>query len=393
MHTIKTIDNISQVGLSQFPADKYKIEKDAQDAEAILVRSSSLHEMAVPKNLKIIGRAGAGVNNIPVAELTTQGIPVLNTPGANANAVKELVITGMLLASRNICPAWQFVTQLTGDDESISTQIEKNKKQFVGHELAGKTLGVIGLGYIGVKVANAALALGMNVLGFDPGITVKRALELSSSVQQADSLQDILAHCSFISLHVPLVDETKHLINATRLKQIKSGTVLLNFSRENIVDQHALLESLNEHHLGAYVTDFPTSKIHNHPRVIALPHLGASTKEAEENCAVMIVKQIRDFLEFGTIRNSVNFPEVNLPYHGGHRLAVVNANVPNMVAQISIDLAKAGHNILNLINQSRGEIAYTLLDVDQAISDQTLKEIAQIKGIMKVRKIIMHKPG
>ena len=236
MYTIKTIDNISQVGLSQFPADKYKIEKDSHEADAILVRSSLLHNMELPKSLKIIGRAGAGVNNIPVAELTTQGIPVLNTPGANANAVKELVITGMLLASRNICQAWQFVTQLTGDDETISEQIEKNKKQFVGHELAGKTLGVIGLGYIGVKVANAALALGMNVLGFDPGITVKRALELSSSVQQADSLQDLLSHSSFISIHVPLVDETKHLINAARLKQIKSGSILLNFSRENIVD-------------------------------------------------------------------------------------------------------------------------------------------------------------
>lgn len=391
MYTIKTIDNISQIGLSQLPSDKYNIVKDAHDADAILVRSSSLHQMVVPKNLKIIGRAGAGVNNIPVAELTKQGIPVLNTPGANANAVKELVLTGMLLASRNICQAWQFVTQLTGDDESISAQIEKNKKQFVGHELAGKTLGVIGLGYIGVKVANAALALGMNVLGFDPGITVKRALELSSSVQQADSLQDLLSHSSFISLHVPLVEETKHLINAERLKQIKSETVLLNFSRENIVDQSALIEELNEHHLSAYVTDFPTNKIYNHPRVIALPHLGASTKEAEENCAVMIVKQIRDFLEYGSIRNSVNFPDVNLPFHGGHRLAIVNANVPNMVAQISIDLAKAGHNILNLINQSRGEVAYTLLDVDQAISEQTLKEIAEIKGVMKVRKIAIQK--
>lgn len=391
MYTIKTIDNISHVGLSQFPDDKYKIEKDSHEADAILVRSSLLHNMELPKNLKIIGRAGAGVNNIPVNELTTQGIPVLNTPGANANAVKELVITGMLLASRNICQAWQFVTQLTGDDETISEQIEKNKKQFVGHELAGKTLGVIGLGYIGVKVANAALALGMNVLGFDPGITVKRALELSSSVQQADSLQDLLSHSSFISLHVPLVDETKHLINGTRLKQIKAGTILLNFSRENIVDQNALVESLNEHHLAAYVTDFPTNKINNHPRAIALPHLGASTKEAEENCAVMIVKQIRDFLEYGIIRNSVNFPDVCLPFHGGHRLAIVNANIPNMVAQISIDLAKAGHNILNLINQSRGEVAYTLLDVDQAISDQTLKEIGEIKGVMKVRKIAMHK--
>lgn len=387
MYTIKTIDNISHTGLSQLPEKKYKIDKETHDPDAILVRSSSLHEINFHKNLKIIGRAGAGVNNIPVDQLTKEGIPVLNTPGANANAVKELVITGMLLASRNICQAWHYVSQLSGDDENISVQIEKHKKQFVGHELAGKTLGVIGLGYIGVKVANAALALGMNVLGYDPQITVKRALELSSAVQQAESLDDLLSHSSFISLHVPLIKETQHLINASLLKLLKPHTILLNFSRESIVDQDAIINALHERHLGYYVTDFPTSKILHHPQVIALPHLGASTKEAEENCAVMITHQIRDFLEYGIIRNSVNFPDVHLPYRGGYRVAIVNANVPNMVAQISVDLAKAGHNILNLINQSRGEIAYTLLDLDKSIADETLNEIAAIKGVMKVRHI------
>ncbi len=387
MYSIKPIDNISHTGLSQLSEDKYKVDKDTHDPDAILVRSTSLHELKFLKNLKIIGRAGAGVNNIPVDKLTKEGIPVLNTPGANANAVKELVITGMLLASRNICQAWQYVSQLTGDDANISEQIEKHKKQFVGHELAGKTLGVIGLGYIGVKVANAALALGMNVLGYDPNITVKRALELSSSVQQADSLHDLLAHSSFVTLHVPLIDETHHLINAAQLKLFKPGAILLNFSRETIVDQDAIIHSLNDHHLGVYVTDFPTGKIINHPHIVALPHLGASTKEAEENCAVMITNQIRDFLEYGVIKNSVNFPDVFLPYRGGYRLSIVNANVPNMVAQISVDLAKAGHNILNLINQSRGEIAYTLLDLDNAITEKTLHEIAAIKGVMKVRNI------
>lgn len=387
MFKIQTLNVISPLGLEQFPREHYQIDSIVHQPDAILVRSQKMHDMPLPPSIKVIGRAGAGVNNIPVEQLTRLGIPVLNTPGANANAVKELVITGMLLASRNIHHAWHYVQQLQGSDAELHAQVERDKKQFVGFELSGKTLGIIGLGSIGVKIANVAIALGMKVIGYDPAITVKRAWELSSEVQQAHSIDNLLAQADFVSLHIPLMEETRHLINAARIKAMKPGTVLLNFARDAIVDHAALATALNENKLFAYVNDFPLQQFKGYPQVISLPHLGASTLEAEENCAVMIAKQVRDFLEQGTIANSVNFPTVEMPYTTGTRIAIVNANVPNMVAQISSTLAAGKLNIIDLINKSRDEIAYTLMDVAADVSDALLNDIAAINGVIQVRKL------
>lgn len=385
MFKIQTLNNISPIGLEKFPRDRYEIASDIQYPDAILVRSQVMHDLPVPETLRAVARAGAGVNNIPIKKYSDMGIPVFNTPGANANAVKELVITGMLLASRNICDAWNYTRQLSGDDKSIHEQVEKNKKRFVGFELAGKTLGIVGLGAIGVKVANAAIGLGMNVIGFDPAITVQRAWELSSTVRQAISLDDLLAKSDFISIHVPLIDKTRHLINASRLQVMKKEAVLLNFSREGIVDEEALVTALAAEQLQSYVCDFPSEKLLKHNNVIALPHLGASTLEAEENCAVMAATQLREFLEDGNIRNSVNFPEVFMPRNDGNRLAIANANVPNMVGQISTVLGHSSINIIDLLNKSRGDLAYTLIDIDQKISDATIQGIKAIQGVLSVR--------
>jgi D-3-phosphoglycerate dehydrogenase / 2-oxoglutarate reductase len=388
MFKIQTLNAISNTGLSQFPHDLYEISAEMQNPDAILVRSGNMHDMKLAEAVKVVGRAGAGVNNIPVAELTKIGIPVLNTPGANANAVRELVLAGMLLASRNICQAWNYVSQLKIPDAELDKQIEKDKKQFVGFELMGKTLGVVGLGSIGVKVANAAMHLGMRVIGFDPTITVSRAWELSSSVQQARNIDDVLKESDFVTFHVPLTPETKNMLSKARIELLKDGVVILNFARDGILDNEALLEALNAKKVFAYVTDFPSPKMKDHPRVISLPHLGASTSEAEENCAVMIVKQVRDFLETGAITNSANFPAIEMPLSpGGFRLAVVNRNVPNMVAQISAALADAKLNILSLLNKSRDDIAYTLIDVNSTVNEGVLKAIGKIDGVVHVRKI------
>lgn len=388
MFKVQTLNTISPIGLNQFPRELYEVSSEFQHPDAILVRSHSMHHFTFPKTLKVIGRAGAGVNNIPIPALTKLGIPVFNTPGANANAVCELVIAGMLLASRNLCEAWNYVRHLNGDDSMINTDIENNKKQFIGFELMGKTLGIIGLGNIGVKVANAAIKLGMRVIGYDPTITVHRAWELSSDVKQAHNIDDLLMQSDFVSFHVPLTEDTKNMINAERLLVIKQDAVVLNFSRDGIIENSALDHALNNHKINAYVTDFPSSQLKNHPRVIALPHLGASTKEAEENCAVMIVKQISDFLENGTITHSVNFPPIEMPRNqNAFRLAVVNNNIPNMVAQISSKLASAGMNIISLLNKSREDIAYTLIDVNTEITDTLLNEISNIKGVIQVRTL------
>ncbi|MDR3478510.1 MAG: 3-phosphoglycerate dehydrogenase family protein [Gammaproteobacteria bacterium] len=387
MFKIQTLNTISANGLNLFPQDTYTITTDSVDPDAIIVRSQNMHEMKVPSSVKVIGRAGAGVNNIPVADYTKIGVPVLNTPGANANAVRELVIAGMFLASRNICQAWHYVSQLKTAGAELDKQIEQDKKQFVGFELYGKKLGVIGLGSIGVKVANTAINLGMEVIGFDPTITVNRAWELSANVKQALSIDDLLKEADFITFHVPLNDETKNLIDARRFGIMKKDAVLLNFARDGIIDNKALLEALNEKKILAYVSDFPSVPLKDHPRVISLPHLGASTKEAEENCAVMIVKQVRDFLENGTIVNSVNFPTLEMPNNGNFRLSVVNANIPNMVAQISSTLASAKLNILSLLNKSRDDIAYTLIDVNNEINNDILKNISNIQGVVQVRRI------
>lgn len=388
MFKIQTLNAIASIGLNEFPHELYEVATEIQHPDAILVRSFNMHDMTIPKSVKLIGRAGAGVNNIPVAALTRQGIPVLNTPGANANAVRELVIAGMLLASRNICQAWNYVSDLKNTDE-MDKIIERDKKQFVGFELMGKTLGVIGLGSVGVKVANAAINLGMRVVGHDPTITVHRAWELSSNVQQARSIDDLLMESDFVTFHVPLNEETKNMINKSRFHLMKQGVVLLNFARDGIIDNDALLEAIHDKKVFSYVTDFPSAQLKDHPNVISLPHLGASTKEAEENCAVMIAKEMRDFFENGTISYSVNFPSIEMPRNiSAVRIAIANINVPNMVAQISSKLAQAGLNIVSLLNKSRDEIAYTLIDVNADVSDVLLKDIASIEGVVQVRKLM-----
>ncbi|HEV2704197.1 MAG TPA: phosphoglycerate dehydrogenase [Steroidobacteraceae bacterium] len=385
-YRILTLNNISARGLERLPRERYEVASDLNQPDAILVRSADMHKTTVPTSVLAIGRAGAGTNNIPVAELSKRGIPVFNAPGANANAVKELVLAGLLLAARNICQAWAFARSLSGDDHAIDEAVEKGKKKFVGFELPGRTLGVVGLGAIGVEVANSAEALGMKVLGYDPQITVHRAWQLSSSVEQALSLDDLFARSDAISVHVPLNNETRALVNAARLKLLRKGGVILNFARAPIVDDAAVIASLEAGHLGAYVCDFPTNALKDHAKVVTLPHLGASTGEAEENCAVMVADTVREYLENGNIRNSVNFPEAVLPrVPGVTRLAVANRNVPNMVGQISTCLAAAGLNIADLLNKSRGEYAYTLIDMDSAVPDGLLGQIRNIEGVLAAR--------
>ena len=385
MHKILTLNNISVKGLDRLPRERYEIASEIQHPDAILLRSFKMHGMEIPASLKAVGRAGAGVNNIPVPEMSKRGIVVFNAPGANANAVKELVVAGMLLAARNICQAWDYARKLEGDDASLSKQVEAGKKDFVGFELPGRTLGVIGLGAIGVLVANTAVKLGMKVVGFDPQITVQSAWRLSSEVEQARSLEELLAQSNMVTFHVPLVDATRHMISRERLSFMKRGVTLLNFAREGIVDEQAVVEGLATGKVHAYVCDFPSNTLKNQPRVIALPHLGASTNEAEDNCAVMVADQVREYLENGNITNSVNFPEVDMPRTEGHRVAIANANVPNMVGQISTAMADAKLNIIDMLNKSRGDLAYTLIDVNQAVPEVVLDKIRRIDGVLAVR--------
>jgi D-3-phosphoglycerate dehydrogenase len=338
-----------------------------------------------PSTLKAVGRAGAGVNNIPVDKMSQLGIPVFNAPGANANAVKELVLGALLLSSRNLFPAWDYVRQLQGNDSELSKQVEAGKKQFVGFELVDRAIGVIGLGAIGVKVANAALALGMRVFGYDPHITVKNAWQLSAEVKQALSVEDMLSQVEFVTLHVPLVDGTRHLINAERLQHIQPGLRIFNFSRDGIVDDTAVCEAIKAGKICGYVTDFPSNQIINHDKVIALPHLGASTKEAEENCAIMVADQVRDYLEFGTVHNAVNFPEIEMPPNEAHRLLVVNSNVPHMIERISSVISHANLNIQDMLNRSRGQIACTLVDVDNPIPTSIIEDLKSKEGVLTVR--------
>ena len=385
MHKILTLNNIAVAGLERLPRDRYEVASEMAHPDAILVRSANMHDMAIPETVRAIGRAGAGVNNIPVTRMTELGVPVFNAPGANANAVKELVLAGMLLAARNIAQAWGFARGLSGADGEINKAVESGKKAFVGYELPGRTLGVIGLGAIGVQVANAARALGMKVVGYDPTITVQRAWQLESDVQPAVSVDDLLSRSDFVTFHVPLTDDTRHMINAERLRIMKKGSVLLNFARHGIIDDAAAVAALDSGQLYAYICDFPSNLLKEHPRVVTLPHLGASTREAEENCAVMVADQVRDYLEDGNVHNAVNFPEINLPRNGGYRLAVVNRNVPNMLGQISTDLAGVGLNIMDMLNRSRGDIAVTLIDVDQRVPQETVERIRGIAGVLSVR--------
>lgn len=388
MFKIQTLNNISVFGLERLPRDRYEVASEIQNPDAVLVRSADMHKIEINPSIKAIGRAGAGTNNIPVAKMSQRGVPVFNAPGANANAVKELVLSAMLLSARNIPQALDFVKKLDGDDHAMHKAVEDGKKKFVGFELPRRSLGVIGLGAIGVKVANAAVELGMEVFGFDPAMTVTNAWQLDSRVKQALSVDDLVSKSQFISVHVPLLDATRGLINADRLKMMKKQGVILNFARAEIVDEAAVVEALNAGTLHAYACDFPSNALKGNPRVIATPHLGASTGEAEDNCAIMVADQIRDFLEVGNVRNSVNFPEAVLALTpGATRLCIVNANVPNMVGQITTALAKNNLNISDLLNKSRGDIAYTLVDVDAAIPESVTKEIAAIQGVLAVRVI------
>ncbi len=387
MFKILTLNNISVQGLQRLPRESYEIASEISHPDAILVRSYKMHDMEIPATVAAIGRAGAGVNNIPVDTMTARGVPVFNAPGANANAVKELVLAGLLMASRTIPAAMKFASQLQGDDSEISAAVESGKKNFVGSELPSKTLGVIGLGAIGLRVANAALSLGMKVVGYDPLISVQSAWQLSSGVEQAVSVDHLFSRCDAVSVHVPLVDATRGLVSGERIKMMPKGGIILNMARGGICDEQAVLAALDSGRLHAYVCDFPTGAALAHPKVLAFPHLGASTEEAEINCAMMVADSLRDYLEDGTVRNSVNFPEAIMPRNGGSRITIANANVPNMVGQISTILAEANLNIADLLNKSRGEIAYTIIDLDGGITEETLDAIRNIQGVLMLRHL------
>ncbi|MBL8266771.1 phosphoglycerate dehydrogenase [Steroidobacter sp.] len=388
MFRVLTLNNISVRGLERLTRERYEVASAITDPDAVLVRSADMHAVDIPSSVIAVGRAGAGTNNIPVSRLSALGVPVFNAPGANANAVKELVIAGMFLAARNICQAWDYARNLKGSDEELDVAVEQGKKKFVGYELPSRTLGVIGLGAVGVEVANAAHLLGVRVLGFDPQITVQRAWQLSSGVEQALSLDDLFSRCDMVTVHVPLLEATRGFVNSARLRLLKPNGVILNFSRAGIVDEPAVLEALDGGRLGAYICDFPTNLLKAHPKVVALPHLGASTGEAEENCAIMVADTLRDFLENGNIRHSVNFPEAVLARTANStRLSIANENVPNMVGQISTALAQAKLNIADLLNKSRGGLAYTLIDVDGGVPEPVLGQLRKIEGVLNVRAL------
>ncbi len=387
MFKILTLNNISPLGLARLPKDQFQVSSDMKEPDGILLRSFKMHDMDIPKSLKAVGRAGAGVNNIPVEKLTKMGIPVFNAPGANANAVKELVLAGMLLACRHIPASWEFARNLNGSDTEISKAVEVGKKNFAGFELPGRTLAVIGLGAIGRNVANMGIALGMKVVGFDPGLTVEGAWQLSSDVKKANSVEEALRVADFVTFHVPFMESTKNLINAERLKLMKDGVIILNFAREGIVDDAAVSAAIKAGKVYGYVCDFPSNLLKNHERVITLPHLGASTAEAEDNCAIMVAEQVKDFLQNGNIRNSVNYPEVVMARETAHRLVVANANVPNMLGLISETLGHAKLNIHDMVNRSRGDHAYTVVDLDSPVTEDVRQKVAAINGVLMSRII------
>jgi len=382
---IRILNQISLLGLQRLSAERYTVGKDIKEPDAILVRSADMHKLDLPASVRAIGRAGAGTNNIPVKLMSARGVPVFNAPGANANAVKELVLAGMLLSARNLRGAMEFVTALDPADPEMEKKVEDGKKTYAGYELAGRTLGVIGLGKIGCLVADAAIKLGMEVLGHDPEITVDAAWSLPAQVKRAQSVGEVLRSADFVSVHVPLIDATRGMIGAANIGQMKPAAVLLNFSRDKVVDEQAVLAALAEKKLASYVCDFPSPEINRHPQVVALPHLGASTGEAEENCAIMVADQIREYLEHGNVQNAVNFPNVVMPRESKYRVAIANSNVPNMVGQISTAMAQAGLNIHNMINKSKGDMAYTLVDVDSPVPQATIDSIARIGGVLAVR--------
>ncbi len=387
MFKILTLNNIAVEGLRRLPRDRYEAASEIAHPDAIILRSYDMHGMDIPHSVVAIGRAGAGTNNIPVAAMSKRGVPVFNAPGANANAVKELAVAGLLLGARNICGAHEYVRGLTETGDALNVAIETAKKKYLGFELPGKMLGVVGLGAIGVEVANAALEMGMKVVGFDPKMTVRRAWQLSAGVAQAETLDQLFQNADAVTLHVPLVNGTRNLVNRDRLKLMNDGALLVNFARGGIVNDKAVLAALDSGKLHAYVCDFPTPELIAHPQVVALPHLGASTAEAEENCAIMIVENVKEFLENGNIRFSVNFPECRLPRMDAYRITIANANVPNMVGQISTHLAEAGLNIEDLLNKSIGDIAFTIVDVNGPVSETTEAQIRAIDGVLTLRNL------
>ena len=386
-YQILVLNQIARQGLERLPAPHYEVGKNVARPDAILVRSQDMHALDIAPTVKAIGRAGAGTNNIPVAEMSKRGVPVFNAPGANANAVKELVFAALLMSARNLVPALRFVSTLPPEAADFEARVEDGKKQFAGVELPQRTLGIIGLGAVGGLVAETALKLGMRVLGFDPEITVDAAWRLPANVRKANSVEEVLRQSDFVTLHLPLLAATRNTINAKRLEAMKADAVLLNFARDGIVEEEAVLGALRSGRLRGYVCDFPSPRLLTEPRVVALPHLGASTAEAEENCAIMVVDQVRAYLEHGNISNAVNFPSVEMARESAFRVAISNANVPNMLGQISTTMAQAGLNIHNMVNKSRGEMAYTLVDVDSEVEQKVIDEIAAIHGVLSVRSI------
>ena len=390
---IALFNAISAKGLDRFPAALYAVGKAVADPDAIVLRSHVLTAQDIGASVKAIGRAGAGVNNIPVDAMSGRGIPVFNAPGANANAVHELVLGAILLAARNVIPAVAYVHAL-GPSAEFEKHVEEGKKQFAGFELPGRTLGIIGLGAVGGLVADTAIKLGMKVLGYDPDITVDSAWRLPATVKKAHSIEEVMKSSDFVTLHLPLLEKTRHLVDAKRLALMKKGAVLLNFARDAIVDEDAVLAAFADKRLRTYVCDFPSPRLQGHAQVVALPHLGASTEEAEENCAIMVVDQVREFLENGTIRHAVNFPSVEMARESPHRMAIANANVPNMLGQISTTMANAGLNIHNMVNKSKGEMAYTLVDLDSPAAADVVRRIAHIPGVLSVRSLpLIEAPG
>ena len=387
MYKVRTYNQISSKGLERFPRDEYEIASEFAEPDAFMLRSQKLHDIELPDSVVAVARAGAGVNNIPVADYTEKGVVVFNTPGANANAVKELVTAGLLLASRDIFNGMNYVQSLTNisDDGEMSALLEKEKKRFAGCELYGKTLGVVGLGAIGAIVANMALELGMDVVGYDPAISVEAAWRLSSRVEKMDSLQTLLARADYVTLHVPAIEATRHLINAEALRGFKADAKLLNFAREEIVETDALIAALDQQQLGGYIADFPTPGLLGRDNVLLMPHIGASTAEAEENCAVMAANQLIDFLENGSIRNSVNFPPTHMARNGSHRLTFSNNNVPKVLGNVLGILADSNNNVVDLVNKSRDSIAYNIIDVEDEPSPEIMAAIKAVDGVVSVR--------
>jgi D-3-phosphoglycerate dehydrogenase len=387
MFRIRTMNKISSLGLDLFPRDKYEVASEIPNPDAILVRSADLHSVEIPGTVLAIARAGAGYNNIPVSACSDRGIVIFNTPGGNANAVKELAIAAMLLSSRNILGGIGWCRTLADKADEVPDLVEKGKSLFEGPELKGKILGVVGLGAVGVMVANDAVALGMQVIGYDPFISVEAAWNLSRAVTRADTLEGLLSKADYVTLHLPLTDTTKGLLNAEKFRFMKKGARIINLARGGLVNEADIMETLNSEHLASYVTDFPSAELLACPRVISIPHLGASTPEAEDNCAVMAVQQLMDFLENGAIKNSVNLPRCRLERMASYRLLVVNRNIPNMVGQITTILAGVNINIMDLINHHRDDYAYNIIDTEQKIPEETLKQIRDVEGIIRVRAI------